>query len=1782
MKHQRLLLSFVASLMAITTWADVEINETNFPDENFRSWLKNQSYGSDDVLTEAEIASVTSISMSGSYSSPGTISSLKGIEFFTALETLSCSYNQLTSLDVSKNTALTSLNCYSNQLTSLDLSKNTALTYLYCSYNQLTSLDLSKNTALTSLDCGDNQLTSLDLSKNTQLTELDCHFNTRLSSLDLSQNTALTSLDCSDTQLTSLDLSKNTALTWLACSSSSLSSLDLSQNTALTSLSLSGSTFRSLDLSKNTKLLYLACINNHFLTSLDLSKNTALTKLECRDNHLISLDVSGCTALTELRCYNNDLTSLDISNNTTLTYLDCSYNQLTSLDVSKNTTLASFSCSNNQFTSLEVSKNTALTSLSCYSNQISGEGMDALIASLPEVSNGELKIIYNYNEGNEMSTTQATAAKAKGWIPQIYDSNSYSWIEYAGTDVDPALLEKFPDANFRQYLLSQQYGVDGVITDEELATITRINVSYRNIKTLKGIEYFTSLQHLDCANNQIETLDLTKNTQLTELDCHNNQISSLDVSKNTALTTLLCGDNPLAALEIHKNTALTRLDCSNYGINKLTSLDVSGCTALENLACANNQLTSLDVSQNTALTELICYSNKLAALDVSVCTALTRLNCYENQLTTLDLSKNTKLTELSCEENNLTSLDISGCTALTNIECYSNQLTSLDVSKNTALTELICYSNKLAALDVSVCTALTRLNCYENQLTTLDLSKNTALKSLNCYSNQLTSLNVSGCMALTSLNCYSNQIKGEAMGTFIENLPTITSENSGDGEMYIVYYENEGNEMTSKQVETAKSKGWKPKYAVAEYNWLNYEGCDIIPEGIEINETNFPDENFRNFLKEQGYGTDGVLTSAELSTITSLSVTWKNIKDLKGIEFFTSMTSLYCYNNQLTSLDLSKNTALRSLDCTGNQLTSLDLSKNTALTNLYCYSNRIKGEAMDALIASLPTITSSSYDGRMQVIDNSSERNMMTIDQVAAAKAKGWTPLYKAGSGYSDWKEYAGYDPSKVIEINETTFPDEGFRNWLLSQSYGEDGILTDTEILTTSMYIYSSYDSKIQSLKGIEYFTELTALSCSSNQLTSLDLSKNTKLTSLSCYQNQISGEGMDALIASLPEVSNGELKIIYNYNEGNEMSTAQAAAAKAKGWIPQAYVSDGSYYYEWKEYAGMDVDPALLEKFPDSRFRGYLLSQPYGTDGVITDEELATVTSIDVSNMNIKSLKGIEYFTALQHLECDNNQLTELDLSKNTKLTFLNCYKNQLSSLDLSKNTLLSDIDCSDNQLTSVNLSGCKNLVEVGFSNNQLTSLDLSGCKDLVEFGCHDNQLSSLNLSGCTSLDRLNCYNNQFKGAAMDALIASLPTVPMGTMRVLDSYELYKMLGYDVEGVEGVGGNEMTLEQVVAAKAKGWIPYYSSYSTSSYGWIEYIPNDPSGIGIAIDETNFPDEKFRNMILSTSYGYDKVLTGLEASMVNTISAEYSNIQSLKGIEYFTELKQLKCYKNQLTSLDLSKNTKLTYLGCGNNQLTVLDVSNNTALIELECDNNQLTSLDLSKSTALTGLSCTKNQISSLDVSKNTALTYINCYSNQMSSLNLPHNSDLVRVRCYDNQLTSLDISNNPALKRVDCYNNKLASINVSGCTALTSLYCYQNQLKGSNMDAIIENLPVVNEGAGMYAIYNEGEGNVMTKKQVYAAWEKGWMPMYYDKSDYGYNTWMSYPGSDDDVLLGDANGDGEIGMPDVMFIVNYILGTPDASFDAEAADANQDGEVGMPDVMFIVNYILNGKFPEE
>ena len=248
-----LCLVMVVGLLPTAAFAagSVEINETNFPDAKFRSFVKeNLDKNKDNILDAGEIAAVKMIE-----ANKMGIKSLEGVGFFTALETLKCWDNELTGLDLSKNTALKNLQCSNSKLQSLDLSQNPNLTQLYCGRNPLTTLDLSKNAKLKVLNC------SGFANRRTKLTELD-----------LSQNTALESLDCSINELKQLNVSGCTALKKLSCSSNQLTALDVSNNPKLEDLSCDYNSLTLLDLSKNLELEILSCRKNG-LTSLDLDAN---------------------------------------------------------------------------------------------------------------------------------------------------------------------------------------------------------------------------------------------------------------------------------------------------------------------------------------------------------------------------------------------------------------------------------------------------------------------------------------------------------------------------------------------------------------------------------------------------------------------------------------------------------------------------------------------------------------------------------------------------------------------------------------------------------------------------------------------------------------------------------------------------------------------------------------------------------------------------------------------------------------------------------------------------------------------------------------------------------------------------------------------------------------------------------------------------------------------------------------------------------------------------------------------------------------------------------------------------------------------------------------------------------------------------------------------------------------------------------------------------------------------------------------------------------------------
>ena len=321
---------------------DVSINETNFPDANFRTVVKEYDTDKDENLSRAEIEAVKEIKC---YHKD--IRSLTGIEYFTALQTLKCYSNQLTSLDISGNTALKSLDCAKNQLAALDVSQNTALESLDCADNQLTTLDVSRNTALKSLDCAKNQLTTLDVSWNTALESLNCADN-QLTALDISQNTALESLICAGNKLTALNVSGNATLKFLNCSTNELTELNVDQNAALNTLNCRNNRLTSLNVSLNLNLQDLNCSTNQ-LSALDVQKNTALKSLYCGYNQLTVLDVGQNRSLESLSCNNNLLTSLNVSQNTRLNLLHCFNNHLTSLDTSNQKWLHTLSCNNNNY-----------------------------------------------------------------------------------------------------------------------------------------------------------------------------------------------------------------------------------------------------------------------------------------------------------------------------------------------------------------------------------------------------------------------------------------------------------------------------------------------------------------------------------------------------------------------------------------------------------------------------------------------------------------------------------------------------------------------------------------------------------------------------------------------------------------------------------------------------------------------------------------------------------------------------------------------------------------------------------------------------------------------------------------------------------------------------------------------------------------------------------------------------------------------------------------------------------------------------------------------------------------------------------------------------------------------------------------------------------------------------------------------------------------------------------------------------------------------------------------
>lgn len=181
------------------------------------------------------------------------------------------------------------------------------------------------------------------------------------------------------------------------------------------------------------------------------------------------------------------------------------------------------------------------------------------------------------------------------------------------------------DINFMKYCYDNfDVNKDGKVSLIEAEAVTEIKVS--GIKSLKGIEYFSNLESLDCSKStSLQKLDnISWNIKLSYLNCYYCSISSLDVSGNKELEILNCDKNNISSLDVSNNKKLHNLICSR---NNLTSLDVANNKELRTLSCSDNSLTKLDVSNNVQLTSIRCSNTNIEILDASNLSELSFLDC---------------------------------------------------------------------------------------------------------------------------------------------------------------------------------------------------------------------------------------------------------------------------------------------------------------------------------------------------------------------------------------------------------------------------------------------------------------------------------------------------------------------------------------------------------------------------------------------------------------------------------------------------------------------------------------------------------------------------------------------------------------------------------------------------------------------------------------------------------------------------------------------------------------------------------------------------------------------------------------------------------------------------------------------------------------------------------------------------------------------------------------------------------------------------------------------------
>ena len=303
------------------------------------------------------------------------------------------------------------------------------------------------------------------------------------------------------------------------------------------------------------------------------------------------------------------------------------------------------------------------------------------------------------------------------------------------------------------------------------------------------------------------------------------------------------------------------------------------------------------------------------------------------------------------------------------------------------------------------------------------------------------------------------------------------------------------------------------------------------------------------------------------------------------------------------------------------------------------------------------------------------------------------------------------------VTINATNFPDANFRAYLMSEY--PSGVITTAQLnARTELEVNNK---NISNMKGVEYFAQLTRLSCYGNNLTSIDVSNNLQLTYLNVYDNDLE---------SINVVNNSRLEQLYLHR--NKLTSVTVTYHSA---LRTLWVRDNPNLIDLNccRNAITNLDIANCTSLKTLMcFENSSLSIIQGL------ESCTALTYIDCEDCAITNLSGVSSLNSLEKLYCRNNQLRSLDVAN----------KHYLSILRLNGNTLLTTVDCSSCALTELYVSGCSAITTLlCYGNSNLSEINgLANCISMKKLSCYSCSLTNLpGLNGMDDLTNVICSNNK-----------------------------------------------------------------------------------------------------------------------------------------------------------------------------------------------------------------------------------------------------------------------------------------------------------------------------------------------------------------------------------------------------------------------------------------------------